>query len=623
MNNSQPPIEELISNQNPFAGNIVVKTPQIWDKGFPDAPSINAQVSDAVFEAITQVHQKQRQTIGITITAEKGLGKSHLISRIRHRLQAQGNTLFVYVNKYDNLNQIKYQFLDTIASSLRSCGSSPEVMQWQELAAALINKAKDWHYTPQQYKDTLFPAWWDKYSQETVERLTNSAVLPSNPHIHNPYLVKAILWTLSTDYGTYATHWLSGRELAQETAELMGLPNPTREDREAEALGTVRQILDITSDYKVPVICFDELDTTDIDDNGFTTAQVVANLAKDLYNNVKGCVVLLAMYPETWRDQVKTLPQAEAVMDRLVSENAHREPITLNYLNSDDVVAVVSSWLQEFYQEHQQTPPHPLYPYEENQLREFGKQKPTVRAVLRWCAENFKLPEQPESPPVEDSYEQKLAYLDKVEEAYKQKLAYLDNNLDYYWNEKYFIAAALKFNLATLVGETVEGVTLTGIAEIEASSYLDFKIIGEENNKTVKIGVAVFQKYNGAGVVTTLKHLVNYQKFDITRGCLVRSDSISPSAKKARDNADTLLKAQGGEWVLLREEDIKPLLAILMVDNDNQKLGLTSEQIQDFIVTQKLALENHLLKDILSDPSHQKRSEMFGDGLPISVPGTV
>ncbi|NES19640.1 MAG: hypothetical protein F6K41_12095 [Symploca sp. SIO3E6] len=621
MNKSQSPIEELISNKNPFAGNIVVKTPQIWDQGFPDAPTINAHASDAVFEAITQVHQKQRQTVGITITAEKGLGKSHLISRVRHRLKAEGNTLFVYISKYDNLNQIKYQFLETIASSLRAFGSSPGVMQWQELAAALINEAKEWHYTPQQYKDTLFPAWWKKYSQETVEQLANRAVLPSNPHINNPYILKAILWTLSADYGIYATHWLSGKELAQETAELMRLPNPTREDKEAEALGTVRQILNITSNYKVPVICFDELDTTDIDNNGFTTAQVVANLAKDLYNNVKGCVFLLAMYPETWRDQVKTLPQAEAVIDRLVSENAKREPITLNYLNSDDVVAIVSRWLQEFYQEHQQTPPHPLYPYEESQLRELGKQKPTVRGLLRWCTENFKLPEQLESYPEQPESHSEQLESHPAEDAYQQKLAYLDKNSDYYWNEKHFIAAALKFNFETLVGETVEGVTLKKIAEIEGSAYLDFKIIGEENNETVKIGVAVFQKANGAGVGTTLKHLVNYQKYDITRGCLVRSDGISPNAKRAKDNADKLLTTQGGEWVLLREEDIKPLLAILMVNNDHQKQGLTPEQVQDFIVTKKLALENHLLRDILSDPSQQERSEMFGDGLPISVPG--
>ena len=611
MTKSESPIAELIRNKNPFTGNIVVRPSQIWGKSFPDVPSINAHASNAVFEAITQVSQKQRETVGITITAEKGLGKSHLISRVRHRLQTEGSTLFIYMNKYDNLNQIKYQFLQIIASSLRASGSSPGVMQWQELAAALINEAKNWNYTPQQYIDN-FPSWLSKYSHKAVDNLT-SLVLQVKHYINNPYIIKAILWTLSSDYRLYATHWLSGGELTQEQAKLMGLPNRKREDREAEALGTVRQILDITSDYKVPVICFDELDIIDIDDNGFTTAQVVASLAKDLYNNLKSGVLLLAMYPETWRDQVRSLPQAEAVMDRLVSEQANRQPITLNYLNSDEVVAIVSRWLQDFYQENQQTPPHPLYPYEESKLKAFGKQKPTIRAILRWCADNFKPPEErPEPHPVEAAYQQKISYLHK--------------NLKKYWTNKTIIVEALKLNFATLVGETVEGVTLKEIAEVEASradqGYIDFKIIGEENGKTVKIGVAVIQQSRGSGINAALNRLINYQKFDITRGCLVRSDGISANARKARENVDHLLRNKGGEWVLLRKEDLKPLLAVLMVNHTCQQHSLAQEQIRDFIVTKKLAIENHLIRDILSDPSGQQRSNMFNDGLPISVPGT-
>jgi len=593
MTKSQSPIAELIRSKNPFAGNNIVTPSQIWGKSFPDVPSINAHASDAVFEAVNQIAQKQRQTVGITITAEKGLGKSHLISRIRHCLQAESSTLFVYISKYDNLNQIKYQFLQTTASSLRAFGSFPGVMQWQELAAALINQVKHWNYTPQQYID-IFPSWLNKHSHKAVDNLTN-LVLQAKHYINNPYLVKAVLWTLSTEYAIYATHWLSGMELNQDKAEFMGLTNPKTEDRETESLTTVRQILDITSDYKVPVICFDELDTIDIDDNGFTTAQVVGNLAKDLYNNIKAGVLLLAMYPETWRDQVRSLPQAEAVMDRLVSEQANRQPLTLNYLNSDEVVAIVSQWLQEFYQENQQTPPHPLYPYEESQLKGLGKHRPTVRSLLKWCADNFQPPEdRPEPHP--------------VEHAYKQKLVYLHKNLKKYWTNKTVIVEALKLNFATLVGETVEGVRLTEIAEIQASradqGYIDFKIIGEENGQTVKIGVAVIQESRGKGIGAALNRLINYQKFDITRGCLVRSDGISATARRARKSVHELLRNKGGEWVLLREADLQPLLAILLVNNTYQQHGLSQEQIRDFIVTKKLAIENHLLRDILSDSSH-------------------
>lgn len=299
MINSTSSIDELIQKQNPFAGHLVVKPQQIWGKSFPDVPSINAHASNAVFDALDKIQKGQLTTVGITIVAERGLGKSHIISRIRHHLQTENNSLFIYMSKYDNLNQIKYEFLQSVASSLRAYGNQ-KVMQWQEIAAALINEAKQWNYTPQQYI-SQYPTWLKKYSTNFVEQFTK-LVLPIKPEISNPYIVKAILWTLSPDHVNYANRWLSGLELTKEEAEAMGLPNPKKEDRETESLRNIRQILDITSHYKVPVLCFDELDNADVAENGLTTAQVIASLVKDLYNNLKRGVFLSVMYPETWNE---------------------------------------------------------------------------------------------------------------------------------------------------------------------------------------------------------------------------------------------------------------------------------------------------------------------------------
>lgn len=619
-------IDDLIKSRNPFAGHTVVRPPQIWAKSFPDVPSINAHVSNAVLEAVTKVRQGQRQVVGITITAEKGLGKSQIISRIRHRLQAEDSALFVYMSKYDNLNQIKSQFLQTIASSLRAFGSHPGVMQWQELAAALINEGKKWNYTPQQYI-SLFPSWLSKHSNKVVEHLTD-CVLQIKPNINNPYIVKAILWTLSSAHAIYATHWLSGLELTQTQAEAMVLPNPKREDKEAEALSTIRQILDITSDYRVPLICFDELDIADADDNGFTAAQVVANLTKDLYNNLERGVLLLAMYPETWRDQVKTLPQAEAVIDRLVSEQRDRQPITLNYLNSDDVLAIVFYWLKEFYEENQLNPPHPFYPFDENKLRELGKGKPTIRAVLKWCAEHFVAPvsgngEAKEN--VADPENRKKIHF--VEPAFENELANIDNSIEFLLEDKASIADALWLSFCSLIGWTIDKVKITDVVEVEAKSvdqgYIDFKIIGKEKRKPVKIGVAVLQQSGGKYQGAALKRLIDYEKFDITRGCLVRSKKINPGARVALDCVRKLLKEKGGEWVLLQAQDIKPLLAILFVYENRESYELSEEEIIDFIQQKRLAIDNSLIREILSDPSGQEPENLFNEDMPVSIPQTV
>ncbi|MBD2625168.1 hypothetical protein [Trichormus variabilis] len=604
-------IDELIKTHNPFAGHIVVRPQQIWGKSFPDVPSINAHASNSVFDAIEKINKGKLQTVGITITAEKGLGKSHIISRIRHQLQTRKDSLFIYMSKYDNLNQIQNQFLQSVTSSLRAF-CRPNVMQWQEIAAALINEVTQWKYTPEQYISSIFPQLLKQYSPKVVETLRNR-IEQKKPNIINPYIIQAVLWTLSPAYVNYANFWLSGSELPEEHAQLMGLPNLKTQDREPEILSNVRQILDIISEYRIPVICFDELDIADIADNGFTAAQVIANLAKDLYNNLQKSVLLLAMYPDTWNQQIRVLPQAEAVIDRLVSEQPDRQPIALKYLNSDDIVALVQTWLQDFYHKHKQIPPHPLYPFEENRLKALGKEKPTVRSVLKWCADNFA--PKPNDPPVTPP---PPIDPNPVKPYFQSELVHLKNSINSLLDDEVEISKALKFSFERLIGQTVEGVIIEKIEDIPYDNHLDFKIIG--NQQKIKIGVDVLQTSGGVGVNAALSKLINYQKFDLTRGCLVRSKKIAPAALAARENLRILLEEKGGEWVSLQSQDIKPLLAIFYVWYNRISYELTEEQIFEFIKQKQLAIKNPLIREILSDPSGQEPTNLTDNGLPISIP---
>ncbi|MBD2436416.1 hypothetical protein [Nostoc sp. FACHB-110] len=606
-------IDELIRNHNPFAGNIVVRTQQIWGKSFPDVPSINAHASDAVFNAIEKIRKGQGETVGITIASERGAGKSHIISRIRHRLQAQNDSLFIYMSKYDDLNIIKSQFLLSIASSLRAFGSK-QVMQWQEIAAALINELKSWNYTAEYYI-SQYPAWLNKYSNELIEQFTK-LIQPIKPQITNPYIIKAILWTLSPNHVNYASHWLSGLELDPKQAEFMGLVNHKNENREVEALNLVRQILDITSDYKIPIICFDELDNLEVSDSGFTTAQVIANLVKDMYNSLKKGIFVLTMYRETWEEQIKLLPQAEAVMDRLASNQVDRLPIRLNFLNSDDVVAITRQWLQDFYQEHKQTPPHPLYPFDEKQLRELGKERPTVRSVLKWCAENFSDPPPPKT---------------KIESYYQQELAEVNEDIDEILEDEETISNALWLSFSSLIGQTIDEFTIESIEDIEPSAanngFMDFKIIGKlvGRRRREKIGVDVVQQ-DGANIGAALKRLIDYETFNLTRGCLVRSNVIRPGATVAKEKLKLLLdRRKGGKWVALQSVDIQSLIAITWVYWGSENYGITGEneilefqnQVLDFMDEKKIAVNNPLIREILKPPSYD---HWIDNEFPIAIP---
>jgi len=621
-------IEDLnsaIKENNPFDKSLVVKQAEIWGKGFPDAPSINAYASDAVIDEIRKIQAGKRSSIGLTITAEKGLGKSHIISRIRHQLQIEGGALFVCMADFSDLKRLKSIFLQTLVFSLKREGSQ-KVSQWQELATDLINDVFGKNFNPQYLVEQVFPKQIAQRLAKGIKPVSyvdslRSKVLDIKSDLtDNPYLIQALLWTLSKPHATFAINWLCGKMLAQTQSDEMGLPNPQKELDETSSFNLICQLLDLIGTYKTLVICFDELDGVGggDTDSPYTRSMVAASLIKDVYNLTKNGVFLTVMYPQTWRDEIRTMPRSEAVTDRI-----GERVLDLKYLNSDDVVNLVTIWLQDFYGQKELIPVHPLYPFDELELRELGKEKLIVRRVLQWCKDNFKVPSIIE-PKTEDILPQKHP----VENAFNEQLADLEISIDEYLDDKHLLAYALWLCFVSLIGETVEGVKVDDIEEFqhstsEQNNSPDFKIIGDENGKTIKIGVMVHQISSGQGVQAGLKKLVNYKKLDITRGCLVRSKAISRGAAKAQVYLQQLLESQGGEWVLLQAEDIKPLLAIAFVYASRDDYELSDEHIFDFIEVKELAINNPLIREILSDPSGQQPDNLIDEDIPIIIPENV
>ncbi|WP_242053591.1 hypothetical protein [Nostoc sp. FACHB-888] len=216
---------------------------------------------------------------------------------------------------------------------------------------------------------------------------------------------------------------------------------------------------------------------------------------------------------------------------------------------------------------------------------------------MKWCADNFKFPGT-------------AVDIHPVESAYNQQISALETTIENYMEDKATLAQALRLGFSAVIGETIENVQIEKVVDIQVRAvdrgYLDFKIVGTENGKDVKIAVAVLQESGGLFVQATLKRLVRYKDFDVTRGCLVRSKQINKGATKAQDCLKTLLsKELGGEWVLLKSEDIKPLLALHFVMKGREDDELTEDQIIDFIRTKRIAIDNYLIREILSDPSGQ------------------
>jgi len=597
-------INQVIQDFNPFESNFVVKTHQLWDDEFFDVLSLNAHVSDAVLEAVRKINAGHitSNTVGFRILAPKGTGKTHILTRIRRNLDEENSGFFIYICEYGKLSRIRFQFLQSLASSLRH-ENQRGIMRWQELAAALVNRVVNKEMSPEQLIHQFPRAL--RATPDLIDQLT-ARVLKTCPDVDNPYIVRAVLWTLSTTYAPYAINWLAGRDLTESQSQKMDLPESSEEDKEADAFNTTRQILTLISYHTTPVICFDQLDGTEIDDDeesifgGFTRAQTAASLAMDIYNNLKRGTLIFATYAGTWKEQFLAVGNANAIEDRISNE------LSLHPLKGDDVVTLVSRQLQEFYSQHELTPPHPVYPFDERILRQIGDERPNVRELLQWCVTNF-APGKVINP---------IKELEKLFESYKASVTDFEEDNDR-------IANAIAFGMRYLIGQTVEGVTIQGIdREVSPRSghrgRIQLKVLGEEDGKLVKIGVCVLQNSNGNTVGATIKYLTWYNKFDLTRGCLIRTKSIPNHWQVANQYKATLIDELGGEWIsfndeLIKDDAIKSLLALRKMHQNLDEKNLNEADFQQFITEQNLITNNPLICEILSDPSGCSPNEVFDE----------
>lgn len=626
-NLSASPIEQInsaIQADNPFNAGIVKKQ-NVWGKDFPDLTVLHQEASDKVLEALKTVRTSQDRKDKVTSLAIKGsvgVGKTHIISRIRHHLKEKGDGLFIYssFDTYSDLNLVQYNFQQSLVESLSYPGSQG-VMQFQEVAASLAN---DGFQSLNLINKTLTPAklieTFDQIYQQALARnqnlidLLQQQICKSKPQT-KPYIVRAILWLLSKSKAPFALEWLSGEELDPATAAEMGLPanaNKTNQQKENDALITTLHILNLISVYNPVVICFDQLDIDQINDAGFTTAQVAANLVSTLYDQLEveligqGVVILTVLIPTKWTNEIKFL--GIGITHRF-STYINNEPLELNPLNGDLFVDLVKLWLNEFYQKQNLVPPDPLYPFQESDLVNYGKKKPTVREALKWCAKNFKTPDKPPLP--SDPAATFQLALQAVRSS--NQVETLDTLEDSEASQT--IGAALRFSFQTLIGETFTGQTPSGeplnnvqiiaVEEItpksKNSGWINFKLVGEENGQRFKLGVAVLEHTHGLSVGAGMQRLIDYETFDLTRGCLVRS-----AEKKILKNwhssgyLETLLQ-NGGEWADLKPEEIKPLLEFYFVYDQRDNYDLTEEQIIKFAKPD--IIQNLLILEILSSPT--------------------
>ncbi len=619
-----PEILTELRSQNPFARPPVVKAQNIWGESFADVTSLNAHASEAVFETLNKLATATstlEKISSLVITADRGEGKSHLIRRIRHRLQTSGEGLLVYASadEYGDLDLINTAVLRSLANSLEKPWSEG-VSQWQTVATAMVARVVQ-NINPAAKAPSpielvkRFDCWAESHrtkGKDLVNEITRLLI-----KIHpgtDLYILRAILWTLSEERGWLAVKWLAGEALeTQDAADLRLPPNQrTDKEREADAFVTLTKILSLLGEYRQVLICFDEMDNIVENRYGYSTAMVILDLVKRLFGSVQqsetaqGVLIATLVLPKTWH---ATLQSSEASPLKLCT--ACEKPIPLEPINALSINELVSLWLQDFYRSKNLIPPTPIYPFEEDQLVQYSKEGPYVRATLQWCAteltkklDTLLAASQPDPP--------KLTPTERWERA---DLEAQERFLPEYLEDNELIAEVVRFcldripQISRLSGTAIEKVVVTGTEDITPKSknngYLHFKILGTEAGQPVRILVAAVQQTGGFSVGAAFKRLLDHETFGGDRSCVLREENRKLRRSwKAYDYYQELVK-QGGEWVHLEAEHLKPLYALKYIYDNHEQFDLSHKRLDSFGEVQRRLTQNPLIKDILSQPRGQ------------------
>ena len=584
---------EIINNtlleRNPFSKPPYVGTNDIWaEEDINDLETLNAHGSDAVMQALQdiKVSTSESRSNSIVIMGAVQIGKTHLIRRIRRKVKNLKSGLFLLIPCLD-VNRPWESFQNLASESLDQLGGF-EVTQWQELATVMTNS--QYQNSP---KDLL-----KKFDQappvtvkETIKKLTIGYCKAYQQKKLDPDIVRAIFWTLVQTESSFAVKWLGGHSLAEYKANELRLP-PNN-----QAFTTILGILKIISLHKELVICFDELDTIDSNDQGMSRQAIAAQLIKDLFQNLYRGIIVTFLSRESWTQFIlRQVPQA--IWGRMT---AYGEPIILKPLDVDSSVALVELVLGNFYKEYNITPPHSLYPFSRDEFIAVSENKLSPRKLLEWCRDNLK------------RYLSGNSVIDvipsRVEEAFCAELNDVTISM---MDDNSFIASALFYSFQQLIGQTINNIRIDSLEDKlygkRRDMHLNFKIIGFDQDKPMRIGVAVLQQDSGQSLGAGLKKLKDYQQFDLTRGCLVRSKS-KPIGKAVKiKHINPLTQELGGEFVDLKFEEIKPLIALYRIyqkrDSDYE---ISEADIRQFIENSgekyQIGHHNPLIQEILSDPS--------------------
>ena len=335
-------LEQLIQqNLNPFDPT-TFKPGNFWKETqnqSHEVTSIHEHVVDSVEVALDQV-ASDRKTRTLMLLGDSGSGKSHLLGRIKRRLNDRA--CFAYIGPWSDSQYIWRHVLRQTVDSLMAIPegqSESQLMRWLNglaffkrggLAQRLIGERgvfiRDMRASfPTAYQGKEF--------------------------------FSVIYALLDPNLQLIATDWLRGEDLDEEDLQLLRVKNSIdSEDAAQKMMSNLGWLADSTQPV---VLCFDNLDNVPDMPNGQTGLKAMFNVNTLIHNEkLKNFLVVISLITSNWKANEQAVEYANlARVD---------QQITLPKITIEQAIALWTSRLQPL---HAQAKPAPVSPHCPSQPR--------------------------------------------------------------------------------------------------------------------------------------------------------------------------------------------------------------------------------------------------------------
>lgn len=525
-----------------------------WSSDLIDVESLNAHVSDLIVSRVAAVSETARlgpdrlRTTSLLALGPAGSGKTHLFVRIRRKCGPRA--AFVMLRPELGVDATPRHVLNALIDALGRPASDTTDRQLDVVVGSMLasfSGERGPHVLLEHYRDGPIAN-----REELIARGLDE-VERHYPEVFMPYLEQLLRTPFLEPVNRRASmHWLSGREPSEANLARIGLPAGLGDSDILPALRT----LGIVASYGAPIVLvFDQLENLFDPDSGSNRIHSYAHLVSELFDGVRGLVIVQLALEAEWRARIRPL-LSDAQRSRLESTL-----VEMSMPSAEQREELVRAWVSRL-PEAERVRPFP-WPFSKAQLADWcSAEGMTPRRLMIACREALLAGPTAETVEPAPSSSRGLASAVEVEDANPDRLEQL-------WQEELMTARHTRRETAAdqrgLDGDQIVAGLLAAFRFVTGASAQPKRVkntptlVVDSQNGSTEIWVT--QQLHPRSVAASVQHAS--EAAAKRRVVVVRERSLPfpPTWRRVEEHARALREA-GGEIIWLDPEEAAQLLAI-------------------------------------------------------------